>query len=374
MNKDYKFKEEMKREGQTFKSDSKIDLDELNEDYLLKYEDYIDQLSDRLDWESIQNAETKLYWEHKDYLKRVKMPKVEEEKIMYLVLKKLHDKWFLPLKGFSYSSIDNKVEPLRWLARAFTDYTASDLQYNLLCSGLEGLGKSSVSILIGYFLKFNGMKFDLLRNVFYRSTPFEYVVDRIQSTRKNVFIFDEAREQFYKRNAMYGSQKELLESLVMQRSHNHIYIFCIAELDELDYDLRKRIINGLIPIIDRNFCSFMFRQPVTASADPFKISELNDRLSQMNITDMRKVMEIYATHSATYCSFRTPLLPMPIYNGYKYLKENLNKMENQFFQGNTITILRELIKNKTALKAVSESLGVSKTTIKEIMKKELEKN
>lgn len=274
-----------------------------------------------------------------------------------LTLMGIHYHFWRPLHMMSFSS-SRGFDPLVWIALGIKSYIDSDFDYLMMINGLEGTGKSSLSIRLAYYLKAVGLRFNLMTNVFFRTTPVEYILMMIEKLNRQVFIFDEARAQFWKRTFANKTQRDLIMSIVMQRFRNHVYLLNTRQTDDIDMDLRNSRVASTLYIIDRGLAAFLINTSHgSATKDPFYFDHL---IKSSRVKDKIDILYEIMKLPSFVALIKYDKLPPKIEEAYKVLKAKLNVILEENFEYTTgLTkkdIINALISDEEALQRIAQKL------------------
>jgi len=221
--------------------------------------------------------------------------------------------------------------------------------------GERGMGKSSFAVLTALCLRKYGMKFDF-GNLFYGPDCLEDAINRIVSTRKSVFIFDEMIDFAYSRDAMSSLNKNIAKLLTKSRKLNHIFFFCIPRFRNLDTTIRNDVVHYWIEVYwkseagrhhDRFALAGFFRKDRNPLAeDPWGISGMREE--RLRVYTPRDQLRLMKKIRSFLCSLRYPPLPVVIEEKYeemsrKTLRESGAEIYNSIMKGK-----KKQINNTTA--------------------------
>ena len=230
----------------------------------------------------------------------------------------------------------NKVEYLPWLAAAIAEWTSNDFDFMMAIIGYEGTGKSSLALALSRDLTYYGFEFNILTNVFFGTTPVDYIIDRIENSDKQIFLFDETDAFFDSRNSLKKDQKRLITSIVMNRARNHVYLLATPDISGIDIRFRERRITHILHLIDRNLVALLYKHSVGQTEDGFLYKVLQNRLRNKEPSS-KVVAAEFAKLKTCYGLFSLDKSPITqgTYNLYKQFKMELNRMSAG--QGNDIS-------------------------------------
>ena len=123
--------------------------------------------------------------------------------------------------------------------------TKKDLDTVCIVYGREGVGKSSLALVLAHYLtKKQGKKFNIQKNVHYTVDDFQRAV--FTSSPGDVQVIDESILFSFSRDAMSKGNKRIVQILATCRSQNNIILFCIPNIYTLDKYIREhRVACGL---------------------------------------------------------------------------------------------------------------------------------
>jgi len=285
----------------------------------------------------------------------------------YMSLSKLYYKYWFPLKAYNFKDRDfrKKFSPLSWIASGIYAYIENDFDYLLMANGLEGTGKSSIALNLALRLKTLGLGFNPLTHIFFKTTPEDYIINMIENTNRQVFIFDEARAHFWKRSAMRKEQKDRIMALTMQRARNHVYILCTRQPDDVDVDLRNSRVASVLYSVDKGEIAFLLNRNVGfAGKDPFGFNKIAEAYKYKKIKTPLQLKRIILNLPSLHAFFKVEPLPENIYNLYKELKLELNKVGKVSLQKiNKDRLLSVVLSDEKIVEKIAEKLDLSKELI-----------
>lgn len=131
------------------------------------------------------------------------------------------------------------------LNRWITNTTKKDLDVICVIYGREGVGKSTLAIVLAdHLMKKQGKKLDVRKNIHYTVDDFQNAI--FNGSPGDVHIIDESILFAFSREAMAKDNKRLVKILATCRSQNQIILFCIPNIHTLDSYLREhRTVCGL---------------------------------------------------------------------------------------------------------------------------------
>jgi len=136
---------------------------------------------------------------------------------------------------------------IRMIGRSMKKHVRNDFDVNALITGKEGIGKSTVGILLGEEADDN---FDYARNIIYRP---EKIIQQIRGLNKyDAALVDEAIRILYARTFYNKAQIAVNKYLRICRKENKIIIWVIPHIMDLDSGVRNRRIEWWINVLDRN--------------------------------------------------------------------------------------------------------------------------
>ena len=220
-----------------------------------------------------------------------------------------------------------QVDFLPWVAAGITEWVNNDFDFMLGIVGYEGTGKSSLALALARDLTYYGFDFDMVDNIFFGSTPVDYIIDRIENDEHQVFIFDEADAFFDSRNFMKKEQKKLVTSIVMNRARNHVYILATPDISSIDIRFRERRLTHVFHLLDRNLVALLIKHNSGRSQDGFMYREI-DYMLRHSIPTAKVLARQFARLETCYGLFRLngPPISSMTYELYKRFKMELNRM------------------------------------------------
>lgn len=225
------------------------------------------------------------------------------------------------------SQYSQSVDFLPWISAAISQWVSNDFDFMMSIVGYEGTGKSSLALALSRDLTYYGFDFDIVENIFFGSTPVDYIISRIENDEHQVFIFDEADAFFDSRNFMKKDQKRLVTSIVMNRARNHVYILATPDVSSIDVRFRERRITHILHILDRNLVALLMKHNSGRSQDGFMYRQV-DRLLQKALPTAKVLAKEFATLPTCYGLFKMngPPISSQTYELYKRFKMELNRM------------------------------------------------
>jgi adenylate kinase family enzyme len=123
--------------------------------------------------------------------------------------------------------------------------TKKDLDTVCIVYGREGVGKSTLAIILAHHLmKKQGRTFNVARNTHYNVSDFQHAV--FNSQPGDVQVIDESILFSFSREAMSKENRKIVQILATCRSQNQIILFCIPNIHTLDKYIREhRVACGL---------------------------------------------------------------------------------------------------------------------------------
>lgn len=136
---------------------------------------------------------------------------------------------------------------IRMMGKSMKRHVRNDFDVNALITGKEGIGKSTVGILVGEEADPN---FDYARNIIYRP---EKIIEQIRGLNKyEAALIDEAIRILYARTFYNKAQIAVNKYLRICRKENKIMIWVIPHIMDLDSGVRNRRIEWWINVLDRD--------------------------------------------------------------------------------------------------------------------------
>lgn len=224
-----------------------------------------------------------------------------------LLAKTLFDIFIRPLKHYSHSSdVQNRLPELYALAMYF--YTENDFDYVAILMGMEGIGKSTLGMVIGLYLRELGRNFDPENSIIYTRHEHEDVVDIVRGRTNSVIMFDEGRKFFDLRASMDVNRLSILEAFTTERWRRNIYLICISDISEIDKYFRERRARTVFVIPDRQiFFALQNKSIFGMGDDRFGLERLNWQISN--------------AHTVSYETNMSLLLRLPTCHGFGHFKK-----------------------------------------------------
>jgi hypothetical protein len=192
--------------------------------------------------------------------------------------------------------------------------------------GEEGVGKSSLSILLGYLLD---KDFDLDKNIAYLPQTSE-VEEKFRSIEsKQVLLIDEAIKAFYKLRFMDKMQARINIMYATERKQRKITILCIPRFTDLNEFFRNDRVQFWIHLIDRGHAIAFVKDKINIfKPDRWHMKEEEKRIGML--TYKKKFSEIgtedcirvYEKSQLFWFAFSFPELPSEVESRYLELREN----------------------------------------------------
>jgi len=247
-------------------------------------------------------------------------------------LSDLYKTWVYPMKAANFLETWASVDIIRRFAGMMVDYVSNNFDFVVANVGEEGTMKSSFSLGIAIELVRKGMEFDILSNMFFATTPFEYIIDRIENSENQVFIFDEAQKHFDNRNFNFKEQKDLVQAIINSRAKGHIIILNTPDIHAIDNRFRDRRVRGVINLIDGRYGLYMHRHSAGSKKDPFMLKELEKRISALDYFTGEKIVEVARKVKTVYLVFKINKYPISkeMFEFYSLLKNTMNKVRTSF--------------------------------------------
>lgn len=189
--------------------------------------------------------------------------------------------------------------------------------------GERGMGKSNGAILDSVLLRQFGMDFNF-DDIYYGQDSLNSAVQKIATTKRRVYVFDEMIDLAYSRNAMTTLNKKLGQFFTKVRKMNNIIFLCVPRFKTLDSALRDDVVHFWIEVFwkshartraDKFALSALFkknRSPV--STDPWGIEEKRVMyLRAYNPAQHLKLMKKIPSYRAC---LSTPPLPEVLEDAY----------------------------------------------------------
>jgi len=244
-------------------------------------------------------------------------------------LSDLYKSWVYPMKSANFLNTWGEVDIIRRFAGMMVDYVSNNYDFVLANVGEEGTMKSSFSLGLAVELVRKGMNFDILSNMFFASTPFEYIIHRIENTTNQVFIFDEAQKHFDNRNFNIKEQKDLVQAIVNSRAKGHIIILNTPDIYSIDIRFRDRRVRGIVNLIDGKYGLYIHRHSAGAKKDPFMLKRLERNISKLNYFTGENIVTVARKIKTVYLIFKMTNYPVSkeMFEFYNILKNNMNKVK-----------------------------------------------
>lgn len=163
---------------------------------------------------------------------------------------------------------NNWVNHLQGLA----ERTDDSLDAVVAVSGKRGLGKSSYAILSAVIMRQFGLEFDF-SDIYYGERSLITAVNKIATTRKRVYVFDEIIDLAYSRNAMTTLNKNLARFFTKVRKMNNIIFLCIPRFKNLDPAIRNDVVHFWTEVFWRGETSLHRKSGNPASSDPWGLDD-----------------------------------------------------------------------------------------------------
>ena len=270
-----------------------------------------------------------------------------------------------------------KIDYLSWIASSFRALVNNDFDAWIGVVGYEGTGKSAFALGLARYLGYYGFKFNPLTNIFFASTPVDYIIDMMENTEEQVFIFDEASAFFDNRNSQKAEQKRLIQTMIMNRARRHVVILCTPDIKGIDVKLRERRVTMIFQLLDRNHFAVLLKHTIGQTEDGFMYKAINKSILAKHDQNTYSLINTFLNLPTCYGVFRTSgmLVSKATYNFYKKMKMELNKVTS----GNTpsasspsmvvFDFLAYIIKNrKELLSDYSKYIGVDPEVLKAMIK------
>lgn len=121
----------------------------------------------------------------------------------------------------------------------------------VVIDGPEGSGKSTLAQKIAKTIEeLNGKKYDPEVQTVFTFKEFQGVWD--PELKRRVFVFDEAMNLFFSREAMHNSQKQMVKLFAQIRQCNHTLILCIPNFHWIDKYLRESRVQYRLYVYKKN--------------------------------------------------------------------------------------------------------------------------
>ena len=246
-------------------------------------------------------------------------------------LSDLYKTWIYPMKSANFLDTWQSADIIRRFAGMMVDYIANNFDYVHTNVGEEGTLKSAFSLGLAIELMRKGMDFDIVYDMFFASTPYEYIIQRIENTKNRVFIFDEAQKHFDSRNFNTREQKDLVQAIINSRARGHIIILNTPDINAIDNRFRDRRVRSIINLLDGQYGLFMYRHSVGSKQDPFMLKKFEGMLNRIHLFTGERIAEEARKLRTVYLVFRMDTYPTSkeIYDFYSKLKMAMNKVSSK---------------------------------------------
>ena len=155
----------------------------------------------------------------------------------------------------------------------FKNVLKNDFSFFICIEGRPRSGKSTLAYwLTWYFLKYkkqNAEPKEVLKR-FYFVLPKKEVLKR-----KEIFVFNEAIIEIYKRTAMTQKNIFWIRYFTILQRMNNIYVFVLPSYKLLDVDIRKEFLDMRFSILKRGFCEVWIKRKTKKRVYWHKVAEFS---------------------------------------------------------------------------------------------------
>jgi len=123
------------------------------------------------------------------------------------------------------------------------------MDFHLVFSAQNGVGKSYTGLSLAMTLDPN---FDVTEDVIYSYHGYDYLINKISTSKNKIIFIDEANKFFYYLSHQSKKQKQLMKTIEICRANQNIIISCVRDPRKLDYNYRNGKVNMIIHLFDRN--------------------------------------------------------------------------------------------------------------------------
>lgn len=197
--------------------------------------------------------------------------------------------------------------------------------------GERSKGKSSFAITSALILKHLGLNFDFYNNIFYSSADMEKAIDRITTSERNVFIYDEMIDLGYSREAMTKMNRINKKIFTRLRKHNNIYFFCIPYFRDFDSAFRDRLVTFWVEMLDKNnhmdydrlffVSSLQIKRASTVNTDPWGIKKVAEKLAKKRSWVQASNIELMQKFDSFQGFMKTSGVPKIIFDEYNKISK-----------------------------------------------------
>jgi hypothetical protein len=200
-----------------------------------------------------------------------------------------------------------------------------------LLSGEAGEGKSNFSLISGLVLRTFGFDFNFDNHVSYGDENLEQVVEKMTSTKKGVFIFDEGIEAGDSRRFMSKVNSVITTNMTKVRKQNHVFFWNIPDITDLDARIKNRIANYWIHVmyrtnhIDRSSdysTAGLFRKDRNPFVrDKWGFDVIERQFRNKPVHSSKELRGIFRRLRSHVCFMRTPRMPKVLEDSYRHESE-----------------------------------------------------
>ena len=127
-------------------------------------------------------------------------------------------------------------------------YRKSKLDFHFVFSAQNGVGKSYTALTLA---KYINPEFDVKEDIIYSYHDYDYLINKIRTSKDKVIMIDEANRFFYYLKHQAKKQTELMQTIEICRANRNIFIPCVRDARKLDYNYRNGKVNMINHLFDR---------------------------------------------------------------------------------------------------------------------------
>jgi len=239
--------------------------------------------------------------------------------------------------------VKDKFNFLKSISGLIREYLREDFDFVTCISGLEGCGKSTLSI---HLARTIDSGFNIKRNLLFQPTHEEVNKKIYNLPRYSVIILDEAMRIAYSRNAMTRETRMLNVIFSVCRKRNQGIILNIPSFFHLDSYFRNHRVILWFHIVKRGHCFVFKKLKSPFLKDPWFKNEnqsLIDKYQRRRVMDDNILIQALRKSKNYVDDFKFPDLPADLKNEYRELAEKEQQKYNFVEPDNKEIALAELI-------------------------------
>jgi len=259
-------------------------------------------------------------------------------------------------------------------SNALRDRLEDDWDIVVALTGENGVGKTTLGILLGFLTDGNG--FDLKKNVAYFPDAKEIINKFNDLEPHSFFDITEAGKSLYKLRWMEKLQVAINQMYITERWQNKATGLEIPRFTDLNDYFRNHRVKVWIQVVDRGFGIAFLRDDVNIFvSDPWYLKQNAKIINEFRIKRKKRLIDItkeekkflYKKTSNFFFAFTFPQLPEEIEERYKELRTESREKEKDPEIETRNQAIRKLAEQGITQDSIAKGFGLTQPTINKII-------